>query len=128
MWIQRKALLLLTGLMMTAPFACADNGALVDFPSQTGQNAQYGSTSRIDKFGRRFSLKIEKSYDMEPAYHHEFKDVLSKSPPLEGKPSVDFHSWVNTHHPVLEYRFSEQGTAHLHLTRHRAITSADWKF
>lgn len=124
MWAKKFALI----LSMTLPAAAyADNEGGNASPLST-PNPPNRAVSHIDYLATGFVNNKEKSTSTGLDLRMENQTISSKSPFSLGSQASTLHWEQGEQHPVLEYRLSEQGSLHLHVSKHGTTAAAQWKF
>ena len=126
MWVKKFALILSMALPAAA-YADNEGGNASPLPTQNPPNRAV-SQSHIDYLGTGFVNNKEKSASTEPDPRIAGETVQSKSIFSLGNQASTLHWEQGEQRPILEYRISEQGSLHLHVSKHGTTAAAQWKF
>jgi len=106
----------------------AENYTMEGLPLPATQNPPIRAISHIDYLSNSFLSVAGKLQAREPPSVDTMKAGITKSiAPNEDSP-VGLHWLTDTHHPILELRFSDQSAIRFHPTRHGSSIAIGWKF
>jgi hypothetical protein len=124
MWAE-KITLILSMVLPAAAYADNEGGNTSPLPTQNPPNK---AVSHIDYLGTGFFNNKERSAITEPDPRIADGAAQSKNGLSLGNQSSTLHWEQGEQHPILEYRISEQGSLHLHISKHGTTAGAQWKF